>query len=54
MSDQAGHIVFLLLLLVLPLSALAARRLPVGRTVAIALAWVAIFAVVIGVVMLVR
>jgi hypothetical protein len=40
------------LLLILPISALAARRLPLGAIVKMALMWVAIFAVLIAVVML--
>jgi aspartyl protease family protein len=54
MNDQAGMAVFYILLLVLPVSALLARRMPIGRTLMMALAWVAIFAVVLGVVMLIR
>lgn len=54
MNDRAGWVVFTVLLLVLPVSALIARRLPLGRTLVMALAWAAIFAVVIGVIMLIR
>lgn len=53
MSDQTGNIIFFLLLLVLPVSALFARRLPLGRTALMALAWVGIFAtglVIVGLV----
>ncbi|MEG3086311.1 retropepsin-like aspartic protease family protein [Sphingomonas sp. PB4P5] len=46
MSDGPGF-AYLLLMLVLPLSALMARRLPVGSMVKMALGWVAIFAVLI-------
>jgi aspartyl protease family protein len=54
MNDRTGTAIFYVLLLVLPVSALLARRLPIGRTLTMALAWAAIFAVVIGVVMLIR
>ena len=40
------------LLLILPISALAARRLPLSAIVKMALMWVAIFAALIAVVML--
>ena len=46
MSDGPGF-AFLLLMLILPLSALAARRLPLGSMAKMALGWVAIFAVLI-------
>lgn len=42
-------IVLYLLVLILPVSALVARRLPVGDAVKMALAWVAIFAVLVGI-----
>lgn len=45
MSDMTGNTIFYILLLVLPLSALMARRLPLGRVAIMALAWVGIFAV---------
>lgn len=46
MSDgRAGDLVFLLAALTLPLSALLARRVPLGQTLKMALAWVAVFAV---------
>lgn len=45
MSDQAGSALIYTLLLVLPLSALVARRVPIGRTLTMALAWIAIFVV---------
>ena len=54
MSNQAGMTIFYILLLVLPISALLVRRMPIGRTLTMALAWAAIFAVVLGVVMLIR
>ena len=44
MSDTTGNVIFYLLLLVLPLSALFARRLPLGRVAVMALAWIGIFA----------
>jgi len=44
MSDQSGNAIFYVLLLILPLSALFARRLPLGRVAVMALAWVGIFA----------
>jgi aspartyl protease family protein len=49
MSDAPGF-AYLLLMLILPLSALAARRLPISSVLKMALAWVAIFAVLILVV----
>jgi len=53
MSDTTGNVIFYVLLLVLPLSALLARRLPLGRVAIMALAWIGIFAtglVVVGIV----
>lgn len=53
MSDTTGNVIFYVLLLVLPLSALFARRLPLGRVAVMALAWIGIFAtglVVVGIV----
>jgi aspartyl protease family protein len=44
MSDTTGNVIFYVLLLVLPLSALFARRLPLGRVAVMALAWMGIFA----------
>jgi hypothetical protein len=45
MSDgQAPYILFVLLCLVLVVSALASRKLPAGRTAKLAMAWVALFA----------
>lgn len=40
--------VMIALLLILPITALAARRLPVHDVVKLALVWVAIFAVLVG------
>ncbi len=54
MNDRTGMAIFYVLLLVLPVSALLARRMPIGRTLTMALAWAAIFAIVIGIVMLIR
>ncbi len=44
MSDQSGNVIFYLLALILPASALLARGLPIGQMLRMALAWVAIFA----------
>jgi hypothetical protein len=45
MSDgQAPYILFVLVGLVLVVSALASQRLPAGRTAKLAMAWVALFA----------
>ncbi len=54
MSGQTGMTIFYVLLLVLPISALLARRMSIGRTLTMALAWAAIFAVVLGIVILIR
>lgn len=43
-SDQTANLLYSLLFLVLVVSSLAARRLPIGVTVKYALAWLAIFA----------
>ncbi|MEG3151697.1 hypothetical protein U1769_17535 [Sphingomonas sp. ZT3P38] len=45
MTDQPIDFVYYLLLLILPLSALMARRLPIRDTLKMALAWAAIFGV---------
>ena len=45
MSGRAAEIAFACLLLLLPLSALIARRVPLGRTAKMAAAWLAIFVV---------
>ena len=52
MTDTTGSAILLVLMLVLPISALAARRLPVGETVKLALIWLAIFGVLFGAVAL--
>ncbi|OYY90636.1 MAG: hypothetical protein B7Y45_06730 [Sphingomonas sp. 28-66-16] len=45
MSGDTGlSVVMLAVMLILPLSALAARRLPIGQTLRMALIWLAIFA----------
>ncbi len=45
MSDgQAPFIIFVMLCMVLVVSALASRRLPAGKAAKLAIAWVAIFA----------
>ena len=45
MSDQTGNALIYALLLILPLSALLARRVPIGKSLRMALAWIAIFIV---------
>lgn len=45
MSDETGQILFYLVALLLPLSALVARRLPIRDVVKYAVAWVAIFGI---------
>ena len=52
MTDTGFNVLYLALLLILPVSALAARRLPIGQTVKMALAWVAIFGMMFVLVML--
>lgn len=42
-GDRAMDFVYYGLILLLPLSALAARRIPIGQTLRMALAWIAIF-----------
>lgn len=44
-GDHSADLIFYLLALTLPLSALLARRVPLGQTMKMVLAWVAIFAV---------
>lgn len=45
MNDSQGlNLIYLVLLVVLVGSALASRRLPAGKTLRLAFAWVAIFA----------
>ncbi len=47
MNDRGLDVAYLALILILPLSSLIARRLPLGSTVKMALAWAAIFGVLI-------
>lgn len=47
MNDQAAGVLYIALLMVLVGSALVARRLPFAKSLKLALAWVAIFAVVV-------
>jgi aspartyl protease family protein len=54
MSNQTGNAIFYALLLILPLSALFARRLPLGRVAIMALAWIGIFATGLVIVALVN
>ena len=54
MNNQTGQAIFLALLLILPLSALLARRMPLGRVALMAAAWVGIFAVGLVIVALVN
>ena len=41
--SEGANVAYLLVMLILPVSALAARKLPIGRTIKMALAWLAIF-----------
>lgn len=43
MTETAFDAFYLALMLILPISALAARRLPISQTLKMALAWIAIF-----------
>ena len=45
MSTQIGNAIFFALLIILPVSALIARRMPLARTAMMALAWIGIFAI---------
>lgn len=54
MTDQTGWAIFYGLLLILPLSALLTRRVPLGRTALMAAAWVGIFAIGLVIVALVH
>lgn len=54
MNGQTGNAIFYALLLILPLLALFARRLPLGRVAVMALAWVGIFATGLMIVALVN
>lgn len=52
MTDQSMDVIYYALMLILPVSALAARRLPLGDTIKMALAWVAIFGILFVLVVL--
>ena len=52
MNETGINALYLALMLILPISALAARRLPIAQTFKLALAWVAIFGVMFLLVML--
>jgi hypothetical protein len=52
MNETGINALYLGLLLILPISALAARRLPIAQTFKLALAWLAIFGVMFLLVML--
>ena len=45
MNDRSAEIIYYALWLILPISALAARRIPMKDTFKMALAWVAIFGI---------
>ena len=45
MNDQSADVLYYMLLLILPISALVARRIPMKDSLKMALAWVAIFGV---------
>ncbi|AHE54249.1 hypothetical protein [Sphingomonas sanxanigenens] len=53
-EGQTANFLYMLLLLVLVGSSLIARRLPMGQTLKMVIAWVAIFAVGFFIVSLVR
>lgn len=54
MSDNAPYIVFYVLAALFVASSLMGRRLPVGPTVKMALAWIAIFIVAIAIAVFLR
>jgi hypothetical protein len=54
MTDNAPYIVFYVLAAVFVVSSLIGRRLPVGQSVKMALAWIAIFIVAIAVAVFLR
>ena len=54
MSDNAPYVVFYVLAVVFVASSLIGRRLPVGQTVKMALAWIAIFIVAITIAVFLR
>jgi aspartyl protease family protein len=53
-SGNAPYVVFYVLAAVFVASSLIGRRLPVGRTVKMALAWIAIFIVAIAIAVFLR
>lgn len=52
MTERSFDVFYFALLLVLPISALVARRLPLGDTIKQALAWLAIFVLLFALVVL--
>jgi len=52
MNDRSADILYYALWLILPISALAARRIPMKDTLKMALAWVAIFGILFVLVVL--
>ena len=52
MNDNGFNALYLALMMILPISALAARRLPIADGLKMALAWAAIFGVMFLLVML--
>ncbi|MEO7692206.1 MAG: hypothetical protein ABIS51_23170 [Sphingomonas sp.] len=52
MNDQSADVLFYALVLILPISALLARRIPMKDSFKMALAWVAIFGVLFVLVVL--
>ena len=52
MNDQSADVFYYALLLILPISALLARRMPMKASFKMALAWVAIFGVLFVLVVL--
>lgn len=54
MNDRAPYIVFYVLAAVFVASSLIGRRLPVGQSVKIGLAWIAIFIVAIAIAVFLR
>jgi hypothetical protein len=52
MTDNSMDVIYYALMLILPVSALAARRLPLGETIKMGLAWVAIFGILFVLVVL--
>jgi aspartyl protease family protein len=53
-GEQAPSAIYLALWLMLVVSALVSRRLPVGKMIRMALAWVAIFATVFALILVLR